>query len=72
MKSLYAQYKFINLEALITNDFCGTQLYSNIDNYLIQNIFSERYEFADLFDNNLPVQILLGADVLYQTLNGKL
>ena len=72
LKSMYAPHKFINVEALVTKEICGTQLYANIDNHLIQSIFSERCEFADLFDNNLPIQILLGGDVLYQTLNGQL
>ena len=37
-----------------------------------KTFFSESCEFADLYENNLPVQILLGADVLYQKLNGQL
>lgn len=72
LRSRFPPFQYINIEALVTDEICGAQLYSNVDTQLYDEIVQEGYVLSDLRDENMPIQVLLGADFMFSTLTGKL
>ncbi|GBO18374.1 hypothetical protein AVEN_130645-1 [Araneus ventricosus] len=72
INSQFPPYKSINIEALASDEITGADIYANINPRLIESILPASCLISDSYEKtNLQIQILLGADYLYNAMSGE-
>ncbi|GBM07525.1 hypothetical protein AVEN_100723-1 [Araneus ventricosus] len=70
INSQFPPYQSINIEALASDEITGADIYANINPRLIQSILPASCLISDSYEKtNLQIQILLGADYLYNVMS---
>ncbi|PRD28639.1 UNVERIFIED_CONTAM: hypothetical protein NCL1_31766 [Trichonephila clavipes] len=70
LRSRFPPFQSINIEAIVTDEITGAEIYSDLTPKLLHNLIPFRCQMADTFQNG-PIQILLGANFLVNTITGK-
>ncbi|GFY32859.1 uncharacterized protein TNCV_4024831 [Trichonephila clavipes] len=67
--SRFPPFRSINIEAIVTNEITGAEIYSDFIPKLLYNLIPSGCQMADTFQNG-PIQILLVANFLVNTITG--
>ncbi|GFV79929.1 integrase catalytic domain-containing protein [Trichonephila clavipes] len=68
--SRFPPFQTINIEALVTSEISGAEIYSDFTPKLLRNLIPAGCQMADTFQNG-PIKILLGANFLVNTMTGE-
>ncbi|GFR06489.1 DUF1758 domain-containing protein [Trichonephila clavata] len=70
LRSRFSPFQSINIEALVTDEITGAEIYSDSTPKLLRNLIPSGCQMADSFQKS-PIKILLGANFLVNSITGE-
>ncbi|GFQ65267.1 integrase catalytic domain-containing protein [Trichonephila clavata] len=70
LTSRFSPFQSLNIEALVTDEVTGAEIYSDSTPKLLRNLIPSGCQMADSFQKG-PIKILLGANFLVNSITGE-